>query len=748
MSYQVLARKWRPAKFSELVGQEHVVSAVSNGLSQGRLHHAYLFAGTRGVGKTTIARIFAKSLNCEQGMSAEPCGVCDTCRDIDAGRYVDLLEIDAASRTKVEDTRDILDNVQYKPTRGQYKVYLIDEVHMLSKHSFNALLKTLEEPPPHVKFLFATTDPQKLPITILSRCLQFNLKALSKEQIQQQLSYILEQERIGYDTPALAQLARAARGSMRDALSLTDQAIAQGNGVVNGEQVIQMLGLMDANLLMPMIVSLLAGDKEKTFEQFTLIAQKSPDYESLIAEMLSILHQVALTQFVPEVCKVESSVARVVYKLAMEIPPEQLQLMYQIAIQGRKDLPYASEPRSGFEMTLLRMLSFNPTVTLASSDELKAGIIASQQMLQKHNQAALNAPGIESLAGTNTVPEERSAIATDTPIRTANESLTDPVLPVTNSHRETEASHSNSEQADTSIATEKTLQTAERDLSHDAMMQEQLMHQQNMVEMQAESMMVEQPAQYTDGNAAVLDDSSSTDALASLLDLHDELTIPEPQQVEKKNDNPQSFENTEKAVDSFQFTRESISSERPPWLDATSTPPIPTGATTDRSQPTVEIEQPPSPQFDATQPIAADVTMSVPVFNEQGEKIVTAGQIDNWSQLVQSLGLIGLVKQLALCADFQKDDNRISLTVLQDKEDLCTPSAISTIQHAFEQYFGHNIYLDVVIGNASNTPVAIQQEIGVNRQKHAESVIATDPVLEQLNNTFGATVVDGSVKPR
>jgi DNA polymerase-3 subunit gamma/tau len=247
MSYQVLARKWRPQRFSELVGQEHVVNALSNALDNNRLHHAYLFTGTRGVGKTTIARIFAKSLNCELGQSANPCGKCDTCIDIEQGRFIDLLEIDAASRTKVEDTRELLDNVQYRPTRGDFKVYLIDEVHMLSKHSFNALLKTLEEPPPHVKFLLATTDPQKLPVTILSRCLQFNLKALSREQIAKQLAYVLEQETIQNDDDALGLIARAAQGSMRDALSLTDQAIAQGDNTVFKETVSNMLGLLDTN---------------------------------------------------------------------------------------------------------------------------------------------------------------------------------------------------------------------------------------------------------------------------------------------------------------------------------------------------------------------------------------------------------------------------------------------------------------------------------------------------------------------
>lgn len=370
MSYQVLARKWRPNTFSELVGQEHVVAAITNALDNNRLHHAYLFTGTRGVGKTTIARIFAKSLNCEKGMGSNPCGVCPTCKEIEQGNYVDLLEIDAASRTKVEDTRELLDNVQYKPTRAQYKVYLIDEVHMLSKHSFNALLKTLEEPPPHVKFLLATTDPQKLPITILSRCLQFTLKALTREQIQRQLAHILEQEDLVAESAALHELARAAQGSMRDSLSLTDQAIAQGNGEVTAQVVADMLGLLDRNVVLKLLHGVLKKDKHQVLQIIDDLAVQAPDFGQLLGELMSYLHQIALTQFVPEACKLETHAARAVFTLAKSIPPEQVQMLYQIALQGRKDLPHAVEGRIGLEMTLLRMLAFVPENTMLQADEV------------------------------------------------------------------------------------------------------------------------------------------------------------------------------------------------------------------------------------------------------------------------------------------------------------------------------------------------------------------------------------------
>ncbi|UAA37764.1 DNA polymerase III subunit gamma/tau [Paraneptunicella aestuarii] len=372
MGYQVLARKWRPRKFSELVGQEHVIAAISSALDNNRLHHAYLFTGTRGVGKTTIARIFAKSLNCEQGMGSNPCGQCPTCKEIEQGNYVDLLEIDAASRTKVEDTRELLDNVQYKPTRGQYKVYLIDEVHMLSKHSFNALLKTLEEPPPHVKFLLATTDPQKLPVTILSRCLQFSLKSLTREQIFHQLQHILQAENIPAEDSGLQEIARAAQGSMRDSLSLTDQAIAQGNGQVTAQVVADMLGLLDRNVVLKLLNAIIKKDKHTVLGLVESLSLQSPDYAQVLSELMSYLHQVALTQFVPDACKLETHSAKAVFVLAKNITPENVQLLYQIALQGRKDMPHAIDGRVGLEMTLLRMLAFVPENDKLDTTELNA----------------------------------------------------------------------------------------------------------------------------------------------------------------------------------------------------------------------------------------------------------------------------------------------------------------------------------------------------------------------------------------
>jgi len=360
MSYQVLARKWRPRNFAEMVGQSHVLRALINALDADRLHHAFLFTGTRGVGKTTIARILAKSLNCEQGVSSTPCGECSACREIDEGRFVDLIEVDAASRTKVEDTRDLLDNVQYAPSRGRYKVYLIDEVHMLSNHSFNALLKTLEEPPPHVKFLLATTDPQKLPVTILSRCLQFNLRRLPADQIQDYLQDILGREGINFDIAGLLQLAKAADGSMRDALSLLDQAIAFGAGQVLESDVRSMLGTLDRSHILKLLSALAEGQASSVMQAVSQLAEHAPDYADILAELISHFHYLALIQQVPDAYEESMGDKVTLESLAQQITPEDIQLYYQIGLTGRRDLPLAPDPRGGLEMVLLRMLAFRP----------------------------------------------------------------------------------------------------------------------------------------------------------------------------------------------------------------------------------------------------------------------------------------------------------------------------------------------------------------------------------------------------
>ncbi|MCQ9394129.1 DNA polymerase III subunit gamma/tau [Pseudomonas viridiflava] len=360
MSYQVLARKWRPRSFREMVGQTHVLKALINALDSQRLHHAYLFTGTRGVGKTTIARIIAKCLNCEAGITSTPCGVCSVCKEIDEGRFVDLIEIDAASRTKVEDTRELLDNVQYAPSRGRFKVYLIDEVHMLSSHSFNALLKTLEEPPPYVKFILATTDPQKLPATILSRCLQFSLKNMTPERVVEHLTHVLGVENVPFEDDALWLLGRAADGSMRDAMSLTDQAIAFGEGKVMAADVRAMLGTLDHGQVFDVLTALLEGDARGVLEAVRHLAELGPDWNGVLSEILNVLHRVAIAQALPEGVDNGHGDRDRVLALAQALPAEDVQFYYQMGLIGRRDLPLAPDPRGGFEMVLLRMLAFRP----------------------------------------------------------------------------------------------------------------------------------------------------------------------------------------------------------------------------------------------------------------------------------------------------------------------------------------------------------------------------------------------------
>ncbi|NRN27819.1 DNA polymerase III subunit gamma/tau [Photorhabdus heterorhabditis] len=401
MSYQVLARKWRPQIFSNVIGQEHVLTALANGLAHGRLHHAYLFSGTRGVGKTTIARLFAKGLNCETGITDKPCGKCANCLEIEQGRFVDLIEIDAASRTKVEDTRELLDNVQYAPTRGRFKVYLIDEVHMLSRHSFNALLKTLEEPPEHVKFLLATTDPQKLPVTILSRCLQFHLKALDVAQISDQLEHILKAEHLESDSRARQLLARAADGSMRDALSLTDQAIAMGQGQVTAEIVSRMLGTLDDEQSLSIIEALVRADGQQVMALVEQVGLRGSDWENLLVDILSLLHRIAMIQLLPSQSEIApSSIDGRLRLLAKAISPEDLQLYYQTLLIGRRDLAYAPERRMGVEMALLRALAFHPKTVI---EEVSVPMV--QPAVMPSTTAQLQHDHRKSIPSTNHVSE-------------------------------------------------------------------------------------------------------------------------------------------------------------------------------------------------------------------------------------------------------------------------------------------------------------------------------------------------------
>ena len=426
MSYQVLARKWRPQNFKEMVGQQHVLKALINALDGDRLHHAYLFTGTRGVGKTTIARVLAKCLNCETGITSEPCGTCSSCQEIPEGRFVDLIEVDAASRTRVEDTRELLDNVQYAPTRGRFKVYLIDEVHMLSGHSFNALLKTLEEPPSHVKFLFATTDPQKLPVTILSRCLQFNLKRMTVDMIAGHLENILNKESVDHDNASLRLISRVADGSMRDALSLLDQAISFGAGVLKEAEVREMLGTISHQPLIDLLKAVASGDGEAVLADIEKMAGITPDFEAATDALISLLHKMAVLQVVPSAEEEDESIKQ----LANQFSKEDVQLYYQIALHGRRDLPLSPDPRSGFEMIFLRLLTFRPLRGVAPSAKALASEGVTIDSIDREKKKTITAEGehndiIQSEPNNSIIkiPSEKIAVA-----KRNNEILASPVV--------------------------------------------------------------------------------------------------------------------------------------------------------------------------------------------------------------------------------------------------------------------------------------------------------------------------------
>ncbi len=402
MSYQVLARKWRPRFFAEMIGQDHVVRALTNALDQDRLHHAYLFSGTRGVGKTTVARIFAKSLNCEKGVSALPCGECSACVEVDEGRFIDLIEVDAASRTGVDDTRELMENVSYAPTRGRYKVYLIDEVHMFSKSSFNALLKTLEEPPPHVKFLLATTDPQKLLPTVLSRCLQFNLKRVPVDTIATQIAHILAAESLHAETSAVMRIARAADGSVRDALSLLDQAIAFSPGEIALEHVDAMLGGVSHERVYALLDAVSAGDAVAVFKQLAALDDYAPDYHALLSDLLALLHQIAVIQAVPDIVREAIADPERARRFAHALSAEDVQLYYQIALTGRRDMPHVPDERNALEMTLLRMIAFRP-VTVAPPGELPSGAVPSGKGVSHQAPGLPHVETSSAIAETSTV---------------------------------------------------------------------------------------------------------------------------------------------------------------------------------------------------------------------------------------------------------------------------------------------------------------------------------------------------------
>lgn len=798
MAYQVLARKWRPGRFAELVGQEHVVAAITNALDNDRLHHAYLFTGTRGVGKTTIARIFSKSLNCEQGQSANPCGQCSTCVEIEQGNYVDLLEIDAASRTKVEDTRELLDNVQYKPTRGRYKVYLIDEVHMLSKHSFNALLKTLEEPPPHVKFLLATTDPQKLPITILSRCLQFNLKALSRDQIGQQLQHILQQEQIAFEESALGLLAKAAQGSMRDALSLTDQAIAQGNNQVSGSIVTDMLGLMDRQQLLKILFAIGKKDAAEVLHQAAEIDVLAPDYSIVLAELASLLHQIALTQWVPEACKLETNTAKAIYQLARHFAPEQVQLLYQIALQGRKDLPFANDARSAFEMTLLRMMTFAPVEPVGERETVIQQAPA-RTVPDAGNQAA-------------TVPSAQAEQHSDTVAETAEQNAEPGAQAEASDESQqlaSEAEQLMDEAADFRQQSDALTQPSSQPPHYDEPPQDYDAYQQYDNNPPDEHL--PPPADYPHAyaepqpEAADRDEQAPVANTAAMLALRQRLkqqaaedkadAAKKPATTTSREFKPslaakvapsdesqaqnEATETVQPTPDNANVTprdvpyrhQEEEADSPPPWVLENSQ-----GMADEPGQNAEPVNEAPvsNPNADAgleqtdsdynpSQPAAevpatfvpnqaADVSFdtysNLPAYLENGDKLLAASQIDKWSALIEAMPIAGLLKQVALHSLFERNENKVLLRLDPAQEHLVNETTASQLSTAMSEVLQSAVTVQLEFAEVTDTPFQIQQQINTMRQRHARQVIQSDDVIRSVVGAFNAEVLEDSIQPR
>ena len=726
MSYQVLARKWRPSKFAELVGQAHVKSALINGLSQQRLHHAYLFTGTRGVGKTTIARIFAKSLNCEVGVSAEPCGQCTTCVDVDQGRFVDLIEIDAASRTKVGDTREILDNVQYAPTKGRYKVYLIDEVHMLSRHSFNALLKTLEEPPEHVKFLLATTDPQKLPVTILSRCLQFNLQALTQGQIADQLTSILQSEQISHAPEAVELLAKYAKGSMRDGLSLTDQAIAQSGQDIQLAAVQQMLGTVDVSWSQNIMTAVLQSDSAKLVEELQRLALQNPDIEKVLDDLLTVCHQIAMTQVMPSAAKLNDKIAEFIQAVAAQVPAEQIQVYYQILLQGKKDIRYAADMHSGFEMICLRLLAFNPVAELTDGEGLKKNSEVSPSTI------ALPSAEAETKTKADTQRQVEQAVTSPSQPEsepkqkdTADASLTNSAEELTqHNHRETEQQVTKPEVQASQASTQDDELAAQEAFYH------QLAQSQGFEPSTPEpTQLVEQP--HFQESSPELNQQEH-----------------EPTQLNTENTAPKA--NTEEAPaqpEASSTTQQDFSLIDNPVLAILAARDAQHEAKVIESQQQAATEQVTTAEVKAEEEPEPDIEPEPELKPLEHEDVRFAHEVDPWASLVERSGLMGLTRQLALQSAPDINGNHIELTVKQEYAHLLNDKTEAELYEVVSRMAPDCHFVINKSEIAQHSPAAIQQNINENRQERAEQSIHQDPFVQTLLNEFDGKLIPDSIKP-
>ena len=729
MSYQVLARKWRPQHFGQLVGQDHVKTALTNALNHNRLHHAYLFTGTRGVGKTTIARIFAKSLNCETGVTSTPCGVCSACVEIDQGFFVDLLEIDAASRTKVEDTRDLLDNVQYAPSRGRYKVYLIDEVHMLSRHSFNALLKTLEEPPPHVKFLLATTDPQKLPVTVLSRCLQFSLKALSPEQIKQHLSYVLAQEGIPAAEEALALLARAAKGSLRDSLSLTDQAIAQSNSNITVPLVRDMLGYLEQQWAELLLAAVINRDLAALKQHLDQLVQQHSHFAHVLDDMLALLHLAALSQFNWQAADLVTDHSAFVQQLAEQQSPEQLQLFYQLLISGKKELAFAPEPRIGLEMALLRAVAFVPGAA-DTSPAMRASTPVSHaaELKAKFNLPETAAPAKD--------PEPALAMAESLP----SESVAAVEMPP-EQHVATEVVAAVTQPAAAGIAASI---LARRGIKADAVSADRA------VETQSEKKSEPTPAVAKAAEPAAIQRAQTAPAAVEQPVLQQQPVVQQQAPVNQPSQTAPAVSQHSPVSAAAQEQPEPAMSAYPDESDSSDIPTEDADFAADWAwqefQQQHQSEPVPESQSVAAAPEAKAQYRFDGVITAENFSVRLAAQVDEWAALVDSLNLGGLLRLYLLHSCISWAGDTVQLLVCQSQQHLDKEKFRAEIVKELSQAFHKAVQLDIQYQPWVETcPVAIQQRIEQERLVYVEQLLQQDPGVVQLQKDFGAEIVADSI---
>lgn len=714
MSYLALARKWRPTTFEQVVGQSHVLTALENALAQNRLHHAYLFSGTRGVGKTTIGRLLAKGLNCETGITATPCGHCDTCREIDQGRFVDLLEIDAASRTKVEDTRDLLDNVQYKPARGRFKVYLIDEVHMLSRHSFNALLKTLEEPPEYVKFLLATTDPQKLPVTILSRCLQFHLKPISVDNIHQQLEEILNKESVPFEQRALGLLSHAADGSMRDALSLTDQAIALGNGKVDSTLVADMLGTLDTAQAIHLLEAISTKQPQAAMDQIQLFAENGVDWDGLLQQLSAQLHRVAMYQALPSTLDSSQPDAERIELLSRALAPQDIQLFYQIALKGRDDLPLSPTERAGVEMVILRMMAFRPAAVsqasaISTEKAQQPSTIARQEAVAPATPTAQPEPS-PAIQGSVEEPQPESHIEPQRPpVSSYQEAqlvqpdyMPESYEPVPQYEQSLEQAEPNEKPMATSEGTleqERTTQSASSGIGG-------LRHQ---LRSKRKGLGSNESKSGDSGKKPKAALATADSVLQRVAQKHDGTSIASP-------------------VSTKQQVQEKPTADEPyQW------------------KPSQQPEQPTKSELTPSQLKSALEHVKTP---EMMEKLIHESiEKDEWSALINKLNTSKLVQQLALNSAFQRAGNMVELSLRSSHAHLNTDKARLELAKAIHSAAGEQVQLKIEVGTQGMTPFELREAIYQNKLKSAIHSLDVDENVQFLKARFVAQIDTDSIRP-